>query len=265
MKSNEPGEGVAEAGAAKPRVAGDCGAARRRAVPPRAGRKAHAVRLGAPGRAATLVLLPQTRGLVIWTRMRPGDHCLAAGPVDPVDFVSVMARHGLATLCLDPPEADGAGSRPAAAAIQPARGSRDEVMRLVAETMDALDWVAGRADLSGLRTALCAPDLAAAAALVASTQRPAHIAAVVGRSGRPDLAGQALGRVSVPTLLIVGGEDTETVRLNRQALQALNCEKRLEVVPGAGPCFMEPGARATMLHLAAEWLADRLAGGSARH
>ena len=37
------------------------------------------------------------------------------------------------------------------------------------------------------------------------------VRSVVSRGGRPDLAGEALFRVLQPTLLIVGGEDSEVL------------------------------------------------------
>ena len=100
----------------------------------------------------------------------------------------------------------------------------------------------------------------AAAALVAAAEEP-RVAVVVSRGGRPDLAGTALGRVHSPTLLIVGGDDTEVLRLNQRALEALDCEKRLSVVPGATHLFEEPGTLEEAARLAAEWCARHLASG----
>ncbi len=62
--------------------------------------------------------------------------------------------------------------------------------------------------------------------------RVGRVKAVVSRGGRPDLAGEALPRVKAPTLPIVGGLDYEVLDLNRRALRLLQCEKRLDVVPG---------------------------------
>jgi pimeloyl-ACP methyl ester carboxylesterase len=81
---------------------------------------------------------------------------------------------------------------------------------------------------------------------------------VVSRGGRPDLAGDALPRVDSPTLLIVGEQDTEVLRLNRQALARLKCEKELRVVPGAGHLFEEPGTLDAVAKLAAMWFAEHL-------
>jgi putative phosphoribosyl transferase len=81
---------------------------------------------------------------------------------------------------------------------------------------------------------------------------------VVSRGGRPDLADEALGSIRAPTLLIVGGNDPEVIELNRQALQRLAAESRLEVVPGATHLFEEPGALDEVARLASDWFVRHL-------
>ncbi len=103
----------------------------------------------------------------------------------------------------------------------------------------------------------------AAAALVAAAERPDRVRAVVSRGGRPDLAASSLPDVRSPTLLVVGGADTEVLDLNRQALARLDCTKRLAVVPGATHLFEEPGALDRVAELAAEWFSTNLAGDGA--
>ena len=63
---------------------------------------------------------------------------------------------------------------------------------------------------------------------------------MVSRGGRADLAGAALFQVSAPTLLIVGGDDSVVLDLNRAALERLPCEKRLEIIPGAAISSKSP-------------------------
>lgn len=92
----------------------------------------------------------------------------------------------------------------------------------------------------------------AAAALVAAADDPV-IAAVVSRGGRPDLAGPRLADVRAPTLLIVGSLDDGVIELNEQAFAALRCERRLEIVPGAGHLFEEPGTLDKVAALARDW------------
>ncbi|MCP2262558.1 Alpha/beta hydrolase family protein [Streptoalloteichus tenebrarius] len=104
----------------------------------------------------------------------------------------------------------------------------------------------------------------AAAALVAAARRPDRVAAVVSRGGRPDLAGEALAAVRAPTLLVVGGHDTQVLQLNRQAAALLGGPHELSVVPGASHLFGEPGALAKVAELAAAWFREHLGGGGPR-
>jgi dienelactone hydrolase len=91
------------------------------------------------------------------------------------------------------------------------------------------------------------------AALVAAAELGRTVNAVVSRGGRPDLAGEALERVTASTLLIVGGLDEPVIAMNRKAYDQLHCEKRLHVVPGASHLFEEPGTLEEVARLAAEW------------
>ena len=67
------------------------------------------------------------------------------------------------------------------------------------------------------------------------------------------VARRASGRVTVPTLLIVGGEDDVVIDLNRQALSRLRCIKDLIVIPRATHLFSEPGALEEVARLAKQW------------
>jgi putative phosphoribosyl transferase len=84
----------------------------------------------------------------------------------------------------------------------------------------------------------------------------------VSRGGRPDLAAEALARVSAATLLIVGGQDTQVLGLNRSALAQMTCEAQLTVVPGATHLFEEEGALEQVASLAADWFARHLRPGT---
>ena len=115
------------------------------------------------------------------------------------------------------------------------------------------------ADTAALPIGYFGASTGAAATLVAAASSAWPIGAIVSRGGRPDLAGNALGKVTAPTLLIVGGSDTVVRDLNRAALAELRCEKHLAVVPGATHLFEEPGALATVVDLAGNWFASHLA------
>ena len=98
----------------------------------------------------------------------------------------------------------------------------------------------------------------AAAALRAAAEPDAGVQAIVSRGGRPDLAGAALADVRAPTLLIVGGADSEVLGLNRTAQARLRCENRLTVIPGATHLFEEPGALEQVATLARDWFVQHL-------
>ncbi|MFJ9031829.1 phosphoribosyltransferase family protein [Streptomyces sp. NPDC102274] len=104
----------------------------------------------------------------------------------------------------------------------------------------------------------------AAAALLSAAEPHADIKAVVCRGGRPDLAAEALADVRAPTLLIVGGADTQVLDLNRRAAERMHCEHRLDVVPGATHLFEEPGALETVADLARDWLTEHLSPSAQR-
>jgi putative phosphoribosyl transferase len=98
----------------------------------------------------------------------------------------------------------------------------------------------------------------AAAALWAAADLGEEIGSVVSRGGRPDLAAPRLGRVTAPTLLIVGERDREVIELNRQAQMALRCPNELAIVPGATHLFEEPGALEKVATLATDWFVRHL-------
>jgi dienelactone hydrolase len=128
---------------------------------------------------------------------------------------------------------------------------------------DAIRWARGPGGVARLPLACFGASTGAAAALTAAADPDADITAVVSRGGRPDLAGAALDRVTAPVLLIVGGDDTEVLALNRSAATELAGPCRLAVVPGAGHLFEEPGTLAQAARVAADFLEARIASGDA--
>jgi len=122
------------------------------------------------------------------------------------------------------------------------------------------DWVAGHEATAGLAAGLFGASTGAAAALVTAAQRPAAVAAVVSRGGRPDLAGEFLRSVRQPTLLIVGERDDIVIALNRRAATQLGGEVRIEIVPWATHLFEEPGALQQVARLARDWFLTYLRG-----
>jgi pimeloyl-ACP methyl ester carboxylesterase len=207
------------------------------------------VRISAGGRSleGTLVVPADARAIVLFA------HGSGSSRLSPRNrFVAdALNRTGLATLLFD--LLTGAEEVEEAKEVR-----RFDIGLLARRLVSATDWVAERPDSRGLRLGFFGASTGAAAALVAAAERPSLVGAVVSRGGRPDLAGEALGRVVMPTLLIVGGEDREVLELNRGAQRRLGGPSELVVVPGASHLFEEPGALEEVAVLAAAWFGRHL-------
>jgi putative phosphoribosyl transferase len=130
---------------------------------------------------------------------------------------------------------------------------RFDIGRLAERLVESAEWLAAEDATASLALSMFGASTGGGAALVASAELPQHVAAVVSRGGRPDLAGAALERVVAPTLLIVGGSDEVVLELNRAALSRLHATARLEVIPGATHLFEEPGALDEVARHAVAW------------
>jgi dienelactone hydrolase len=135
---------------------------------------------------------------------------------------------------------------------------RFDIALLAKRLVDAADWIANQSDTRDLPIGYFGASTGGGAALVAAAQRRDQIAAVVSRGGRPDLADDALPVVRAPTLLIVGSLDVPVIEMNREAFGQLNCEKRMEIVPGASHLFEEPGTLEDVAQLATTWFTEHL-------
>ncbi len=135
---------------------------------------------------------------------------------------------------------------------------RFDIMFLAERLLYAMKWMRENPATEKMKLGLFGSSTGAGAALVAAAEQPKNISAVVSRGGRPDLAGAALSLVRCPTLLIVGGNDSQVIELNKQAAQQLQCEKKMEIVPRASHLFEEPGALQKVSELASNWFQKHL-------
>lgn len=136
---------------------------------------------------------------------------------------------------------------------------RFDIGLLARRLVGATDWLKSYEATHRLRLGYFGASTGAAAALVAAAKRPDAVGAVVSRGGRPDLAAPVLDRVKAPTLLIVGGDDSPVIDMNRRALASLKAEKKLVIIPGATHLFEEPGALERVAELARDWFTEHLA------
>ncbi len=142
------------------------------------------------------------------------------------------------------------------------RHLRFDIELLSKRLTDVTGWILSRPDTKDLNIGYFGASTGAAAALIAAKEYAATVKAVVSRGGRPDLAESALMDVKAPTLLIVGGRDTEVIDLNQWALDRMAIlDKELKIVPGATHLFEEPGTLEEVARLAGEWFKRYLSEG----
>ncbi|GCE49366.1 dienelactone hydrolase family protein [Thermosporothrix hazakensis] len=166
----------------------------------------------------------------------------------------VLQEAGIATLLMDLLTRDEEVQDQVTAAL------RFDIHLLSERVGRASEWLSVNEKTAQFSLGYFGASTGAAAALVAASQHPLLVKAVVSRGGRPDLAGAALKKVKAPTLLIVGLRDPQVLELNRQAYDVLQVEKQLDVVEGATHLFEEPGALEQVAALARTWFQRYLAG-----
>jgi dienelactone hydrolase len=131
--------------------------------------------------------------------------------------------------------------------------NRFDIPLLTDRLKSATGWVRGLRETAGLDLGYFGASTGTAVALESAAEFGKEIRAIVSRGGRPDLALHVLGKVTAPTLLIVGGNDYGVIELNRKAYDAMKAEKQLIIVPGATHLFEEPGTLEEAARRAAEW------------
>lgn len=156
---------------------------------------------------------------------------------------------GLATLLFDLLTADEEAKDPRL---------RFDIGLLAIRLAFATDWASQEPATRNLRIGYFGASTGGGAAMLTAAERPQAVGAIVSRGGRPDLAGAALSNVHAPTLLIVGDADKAVIGMNREAMARMQCEVKLELVPGATHLFEEPGALEQVAKLASEWFRRHL-------
>jgi putative phosphoribosyl transferase len=193
--------------------------------------------LGVPADASGLVIFAHGSGS---GRMSPRNSRVAAA----------LRNSGFATLLLDllteEEEAD--------------RARVFDIALLASRLSFGTDWALAQSETAHLSIGYFGASTGAAAAIVAAAVPRSPVAAVVSRGGRPDLAGDALLRLTAPILLIVGSLDPEVFRLNQTAYDRLAAPKELVTIKGAGHLFEEPGTLDQVQENAIRWFQYHLSG-----
>jgi dienelactone hydrolase len=195
-----------------------------------------------------LDLPPDTRGLVVFahgsggSRLSPRNQFVA----------SAIQDAGLGTLLFDLLTVREEHQEAASGEF------RFDIVLLARRLTSVTAWIENNHHTQGMSIGYFGASTGAAAALVSAAEIDGRISAIVSRGGRPDLAGDALPKVTAPTLLIVGGHDNMVLCLNDDAMAQLRCKRDLRIVPRATHLFEEPGALHEVAQLSCNWFKKHL-------
>jgi putative phosphoribosyl transferase len=145
---------------------------------------------------------------------------------------------------------------------QRAPGTWNQVPTLCARISAVASWIRHQPTLKQLPIGMVARDVAVAAMIRVAASADAPFRALVGRDGRPDLAGlEPLRNLVIPLLLVVGARDDEALPANRQAFGQLDGPRKLAIIPGATDGFKEPGKLDEAMQHMIAWFVRWLATG----
>jgi hypothetical protein len=143
--------------------------------------------------------------------------------------------------------------------LTPYEESRDpdvryDVSLLTRRLQALLTWIDQQPQLTGLPIGLLAIGTVAAAGVRHIAREPERISAMVIRCGRSDLAGaEPLRRLTIPTLVLVPGNEPELLGPNKQAYALMGSTKSWLEIPNASASLIEPGTLEISARAASEW------------
>jgi len=140
------------------------------------------------------------------------------------------------------------------------REIRFDIDLLAERVIGTIDWLAANKKTKSYNIGVFGSSTGAAGGLIAAAKRGEKVTTVVSRGGRVDMASKFFPEVKVPVLCIVGGRDSQVLSLNRQAIDQMDTETKLEIVEGAGHLFEEPGALEEVAQLSVDWFQEYLTG-----
>jgi len=113
--------------------------------------------------------------------------------------------------------------------------TESDLEALTERLLGATGWSLEQRGVEGLPLGYVGSGLGSAAALVAAVALGPKISAVVSHGGRPDLAGDGLGKIHAPTLLLITGDDVVEAQAAVAAAQQLRSAHQIRSATGHGP------------------------------
>jgi len=120
------------------------------------------------------------------------------------------------------------------------------------------NWLIENPETQNLRICYFGVGVTGGAALIAAAERPDAVVTVISANGRLDLAKDYLPRVSTPVLLLCGENDAQGNDLNREALEQLHGEKKLETIGNATDLFGDANTLEEVAQVTITWFNQQL-------
>lgn len=163
-------------------------------------------------------------------------------------MAAALARHGVAALLVELLQDEEETASPRL---------REDMRLLASRVTGAARWLRSTLHLEPAALGLLGTGEAGAAALLAASGQADLAGTLICAAARLELTGDALLRTATPTLLLVGDGDRLSLRCTSRAFLCLRCEKRLDVIHGAGARFDEPGSLDRVMERVVGWLTAR--------
>lgn len=120
------------------------------------------------------------------------------------------------------------------------------------------NWLIENPETQNLRICYFGVGVTGGAALIAAAERPDAAVTAISANGRLDLAKDYLPRVSTPVLLLCGDNDVRCNDLNREALEQLHGEKKLETIGSATDLLGDANTLEEVAQLTIAWFEQQL-------
>ncbi|MBC7172153.1 MAG: hypothetical protein H5U40_07005, partial [Polyangiaceae bacterium] len=193
-----------------------------------------------------LAIPPEPRGLVILAFASGGGRHRR----EQRELASSLNHDRLATLLVDL-------LSPAEEGVEATSSRSPETSVLAKRIEGILDWAHERSDIGDLPLGILSEASTGAAALTTAARRPDEVKALVLRGGDLYEVEAELGKISSPTLVLVGDQAVEAAA--KEAGAKIRGELRVERLASRDPIGEEPGMPDSVARASSDWLGRHLA------
>lgn len=137
-----------------------------------------------------------------------------------------------------------------------------DIRLLARRALAVTTWIRGQQRFANLPIGYLGFSTGAAASVIAATEHGSPIKAIVSSAGRPDLAGPWVGRLQVPMLAVVGGDDAVGHGFTRSVMTVIPRQivRQLVLIDGAAQPFQAGSVSERAAVHARDWFSQHLGG-----